>query len=274
MRKPNKEQLHGVLGTVIFHVVVLVIMLLVAMDLPPQQQETGVPVMMGNVAAAAGDAYEYTEVKVAPQPAVESTTTPAPTPKVDEPLITQNDEPSIELPDADNNKEETKNPEKTSEQLEQERLAQEAERKRQEAERVAREANAKIAGAFGKGSTMNNRGDSAEGKSNEGSTDGNETTGVTEGIGGYGAFDLNGRSLGKSGLPRPVYNVQDEGCVVVNITVNPEGRVIEATINRRSNTANPELRRAALDAARKALFNKVATVDNQMGTITYYFKLR
>ena len=31
---------------------------------------------------------------------------------------------------------------------------------------------------------------------------------------------------------------------------------------------------AALKAARKAVFNSVSTVDNQMGTITYYFKLK
>ena len=62
--------------------------------------------------------------------------------------------------------------------------------------------------------------------------------------------------------------------MVVNITVNPEGKVIQTTINSRTNTANAALRRAAMDAARKAVFNGVSTMNNQMGTITYYFKLR
>ena len=93
-------------------------------------------------------------------------------------------------------------------------------------------------------------------------------------MGGYGTFDLGGRSIGEGGLPRPVYNVQDEGRVVVTITVNPAGEVIATAINRQTNTVNPALRKAAEDAARKARFNAVSGVDNQVGTITYYFNLK
>jgi TonB family protein len=85
---------------------------------------------------------------------------------------------------------------------------------------------------------------------------------------------LNGRELGSGGLPRPVYNVQEEGRVVVTITVNPAGQVIHTSINKRTNTANAALRKAAEDAARKARFNAVNGVNNQTGTITYYFKLK
>ena len=163
-------------------------------------------------------------------------------------------------------------PKKTAEQLEAERRAQEAERQRREAEELARVANSRIAGAFGKGTTMQGRGDAATGNGTQGSPQGNSQEGVVSGTGGYGNYDLGGRSLMGS-LPRPSYNVQEEGRVVVTITVNPEGRVIQVTINSRTNTANASLRRAALDAARKAVFNKVSTVNNQQGTITYYFKL-
>ena len=93
-------------------------------------------------------------------------------------------------------------------------------------------------------------------------------------VGGYGTFDLNGRSLGSGGLPMPVYNVQDEGRVVVTITVNPAGQVISTSINKRTNTVNASLRKAAEEAARKARFNQVDGVNNQTGTITYYFKLK
>ena len=94
------------------------------------------------------------------------------------------------------------------------------------------------------------------------------------GTGGFGTFDLNGRSLGPGGLPKPVYNVQDEGRVVVTIVVNPAGQVISTSINKRTNTVNPALRKAAEEAARKARFNTVSGVNNQSGTITYYFKLK
>lgn len=87
-------------------------------------------------------------------------------------------------------------------------------------------------------------------------------------------FNLGGRSIGEGGLPRPVYNVQDEGKVVVTITVNPAGQVIATSINRQTNTVNPALRKAAEDAAKKARFNTVSGLNNQTGTITYYFNLK
>ena len=150
-------------------------------------------------------------------------------------------------------------------------------RKRAEAERLAAERVAQqMASAFGKGFEMGSKGEATE-KADEG-TQGIET-GVAAadkavGVGVQGTFDLNGRSLSGSGLPVPVNTVQDEGRVVVNITVNPAGQVIATSINRRTNTVNPELRKAAEDAARKARFNAIEGVDNQSGTITYYFKLR
>ena len=101
-------------------------------------------------------------------------------------------------------------------------------------------------------------------------TPGNELPGN----GGYGSFDLQGRELGEEGLPRPAYNTQDEGRVVVTITVNPKGEVIGTQINKRTNTNNPLLRKAALDAARKARFNSIDGIENQTGTIIYYFKLK
>ena len=108
----------------------------------------------------------------------------------------------------------------------------------------------RIQGAFGRGS------------STEGS-----------GVGGYGAFDLSGRSL-VGGFPRPSYNVTEEGRVVVDITVNPAGYVIAAGINARTNTRSTDLRNTAMEAARKARFNAIDGTDNQVGTITFYFQLR
>ena len=145
--------------------------------------------------------------------------------------------------------------------------------KKAAAERAAAEAAAKkIAGAFGKGTQMGNKGTGTTGSGLEGSPTGNSSEGKSGGVGGYGTFDLNGRSLGSGGLPMPVYNVQDEGRVVVTITVNPAGQVISTSINKRTNTVNASLRKAAEEAARKARFNQVDRVNNQTGTITYYFK--
>ncbi|MGL5273623.1 MAG: energy transducer TonB, partial [Phocaeicola sp.] len=46
------------------------------------------------------------------------------------------------------------------------------------------------------------------------------------------------------------------------------------SINKRTNTSTEALRKAAEDAARKARFNQVEGVNNQTGTITYYFRLK
>ena len=161
-------------------------------------------------------------------------------------IITQETEETVAIkPKAEpKKKEEVKKPEKTeAEKAEEARklAAAKAERERKEAEEAARK---RVAGAFGKGAQMGSKGDT-EGEGIQGSPTGNAPSGATSGTGGYGSFNLGGRSLGEGGLPRPVYNVQDEGRVVVTITVNPAGHVIATSINRQTNTVNPALRKAA-----------------------------
>ena len=255
----TKNQIQGLVVTIVAHALVVLLLLMVKLSAPLQEEESGIPVMLGNSLLAQGhtESYQYTEVSSVKSdvPNVENAPLTQPQPQVDEPLITQPDEPTVEVP--------------TAEELEA--------RKRAEAERLAAERAAQqMASAFGKGFEMGSKGEATE-KADEG-TQGIET-GVaaadkTVGVGVQGTFDLNGRSLSGSGLPVPVNTVQDEGRVVVNITVNPAGQVIATSINRRTNTVNPELRKAAEDAARKARFNAIEGVDNQSGTITYYFKLR
>ncbi len=92
--------------------------------------------------------------------------------------------------------------------------------------------------------------------------------------GGYGTWDLGGRDM-VGEMPRPSYKgIQDEGRVVVTITVNPKGEVVETHINNRTNTTSKQLRSAAEEAARKTKFNAISGKENQTGTITYYFKLK
>jgi TonB family protein len=90
--------------------------------------------------------------------------------------------------------------------------------------------------------------------------------------GGYGSFNLNGRSVGSGGLPRPSYSGMEEGRIVINITVDPNGNVIKAEIGRGTSIDTPSMRKSALDAARRAKFNKIQGDNNQIGTITYNYK--
>lgn len=292
----KKHRITGIVGTLVLHIILLVLLLLVAISKPKMQEEGGVPVMIGNMEMAQGNAdpYTLTDVDVLDEPQL-PTETIVPDPvipdkPVEQELITQEDEPTVAVPEKKKTKptpktekvkkkttskiEKVKPKEKTEaeKKAEAERLL--AEKKAAEQKAVAEAAAKRIAGAFGKGTQTGNKGTGTTGTGIQGSPTGNSAEGQTSGIGGYGSWDLNGRSLGAGGLPKPVYNVQEEGRVVVTITVNPEGKVIHTSINKRTNTSSAALRKAAEDAARKARFNAVNGVNNQTGTITYYFKLK
>lgn len=256
----TKNQIQGLVVTIVAHALVVLLLLMVKLSAPLQEEESGIPVMLGNSLLAQGhtESYQYTEVSSVKSdvPNVDNAPLTQPQPQVDEPLITQPDEPTVEVP--------------TAEELEA--------RKRAEAERLAAERAAQqMASAFGKGFEMGSKGEATE-KADEG-TQGIET-GVAAadkavGVGAQGAWDLDGRSLLGEGLPHPIVdNVDEEAMIVVTIEVNPAGEVVATRINLRTKSANPKLRKAAEDAAKRARFNKVDGVSNVQGTITYFFKLR
>ena len=279
----KNNRLQGIIGTVVVHLIILLILFVVTLHAATPDEESGVPVMLGSAELSQGDADPYTLTEVDVLDELQPETAPA-DPSVETPseqeMLTQDLEETVAMKpqktpvksktevktSPKKQPEQPKQPTKTPEQI--------AAEKRAAAEKAAaEEAAKKIAGAFGKGSRMGNRGTGTTGSGVQGSPTGNSTTGKSTGVGGVGSWDLNGRSLTGS-LPIPVYNVQDEGRVVVTIVVNPSGRVISTSINKRTNTVSTALRRAAEEAARKARFNVTDGVNNQTGTITYYFKLR
>ena len=240
------------MGALLVHVALLVFLIAVGFIVPAPAAEGGMPVVLGEVPEAGGmDAPSLVEVDVMPEEVA-----PEAPDVTEQEFLTQDVEETVALqPETDVKKKEEEKPEKT------------------EAEKTEEAARKRVVGAFGKGAQMENKGNTS-GEGVQGSPEGNSSAGATTGVGGYGSFSLNGRSIGEGGLPRPVYNVQDEGRVVVTITVNPAGYVIATSINRQTNTVNPALRKAAEDAAKKARFNAVEGVNNQTGTITYYFNLK
>ena len=271
MKKKDNRQIIGIVGTVLVHVAVFLLLFAIYIRKPEDSGESGVPVVLGNVDVSQGmfDPATMTEVDIQPEEAAPSEETPQE--ETSQEVLTQTEEETVAIKP----KQELKPKEKVKkEKTPKPKEKTEAEKRAEQEKTVAEAATQRIAGAFGKGSQMGNKGTGTSGSGIEGSPDGNSSTGKSSGVGGYGTFDLDGRSLGTGGLPRPVYNVQDEGRVVVTITVDPSGRVINTNINKRTNTVNVSLRRAAEDAARKARFNTVSGVNNQMGTITYYFKLK
>jgi len=275
----KRDNLYSILITILFHAAVLALLwFLVIKTVVPDQSEGGVLVNFGNVDEAAGTfepapaetAAEETQPKeTVPQPAVTQPTPPAKAVKED--VITQEDE-SVAI-EAKKKKEELKKKANLEAEQKRKEAAEAAEQKRLADEKLKKEQaiSSKVAGAFGSGKAS--QGSAAKGSGNQGSPFGNSDSGANKGVGGYGSFNLNGRSLG-AGLPRPSYTVQEEGRIVINIVVNPSGNVISAEIGRGTNIDNASMRSSALSAAKRAKFNSISGVNNQSGTITYDYKLK
>lgn len=283
----QKDKIIGLGATIGFHLLIILALIFYTLDLTPMARTAedlgGVPVMFGNVPDAFGDdepfgrgngdtgAEEATSPNVVedPIPMVENTATktkPAVSNTKEAP-VTQNLEETVAIKEAKKKAEEKKQQEADER------------RKKAEADRVAQQEAAKkgqinnqMAGLFGDGTGSGSRGNT-EGTGTQGVPTGNASYGKTSGVGGWGSFDLGGRSLGSGGLIKPNYSVDDYGTVVVDILVNAKGDVVEVTIGKGTNTPNTNLRNEALRAAKRTKFNTVSSVTNQKGTITYKFNL-
>ena len=142
---------------------------------------------------------------------------------------------------------------------------EEARRKAEEEARKRAAAQNLVTGAFGKNSGTGNVANGVQG-----SVNGNNPTGASRGNAGYGDYDLGGRGIVGS-LPKPTFNVNANGKVVVRITVNGNGQVIAAEPTSGTTIANQPVRSAAVEAAKKARFAVKEGAGNVTGTITYYF---
>lgn len=262
--KRNKFDILSFLWTLLLHIAVVGLLLLLHLNKPVVQAESGVPVMLGDMGNLDTD-YDFTEVNSIPAPAPASV--PVPVAPQAEPAITQNIEETVAIESGE--KEKTVTEPEITRQPTPEEIRAEQERK------AAEEAQNLMANAFGRSSSMQTTPvqENADVPGTPGSPQGNSPQGKPTGTGSYGTWDLGGRDmLGE--LPRPAYDIQEEGRVVVTIIVDPEGNVIDTRINNRTNTTNLQLRNAAEQAARKTKFNAIGGENNQTGTITYYFKLK
>jgi hypothetical protein len=88
------------------------------------------------------------------------------------------------------------------------------------------------------------------------------------------SYDLGGR--GSQSLPKPNYDYQGEGRVVVDVSVDRAGKVKQATPGTKGSTTLDEyLLKVAKEAALKARFDPKADAPViQKGKITYIFQLR
>jgi len=289
IRKFPSEKSKGIAGTVIIHLVLLLFLVFVGFSVPPPPEtEEGIEVNFGTDETGSG--------LIEPSPAAiqeETTAVPlASNPEVteDEPLLTQDTEEAPEVkkvdPDAERKKlEKIEADKKRRQELEAERIkkaAEEAERARIAADQQRQTeimnltknalANSKNAGTntLSEGITG--------GTGNQGVVNGSADSQVRGDGGGTGnkgvSYFLEGRGFQK--LPPPKYDYQGEGRVVVDVNVDREGKVIQATPGTKGSTTLDEyLLKVAKDAALEATFEaKPDAPVVQKGTITYNFILK
>ncbi|MCM8873474.1 MAG: energy transducer TonB [Paludibacteraceae bacterium] len=120
-------------------------------------------------------------------------------------------------------------------------------------------ARALAAGAFGGGGT--------------GSTPGNPL-GKCSGTSNGQSWSLSGRDLVGS-IPKPAYIGNQEGVIIITITVDKNGNVIGTAIGKGTTISDKALRNECMAKARKIKFNaNPKLTGNQIGSITYRFKSR
>ena len=173
-------------------------------------------------------------------------------------------------------------------QLEKQRQAEAERKKREEEQQRIAEINSRAQGAFG-GNTNGSGGQGTADNRSQGATFPGGNQGVptgdpnagTYGPGGSGAgnqgagisYDLSGRSAQQ--LPKPNYPGDDEGLVVVKVTVDKNGNVTAAEPGARGTTImDQRFWNEARQAALKAKFNSAENAPAfQQGTISYRFRL-
>lgn len=300
MTSNSGDKNKGLIGTVVFHAVLLTLLFFVGFYTPlPLPGEEGILVNFGDSENGLGleepaPVAEQEEPVAEQQEAVEEAVPPPPKPKPEpkpakEEVVTQDFEKTAAIEAAKKKKEEDRKKQielDKQRKAEQERLRQEAEaRKKQEEEnRKIAEINNRTKGAFGtpggSGGTGTGTGQS-QGVTfpggNQGTPTGDPNAGTYGPGGGTGSrgsgisYSLSGRSA--TSTPKPNYPGREEGTVVVKITVDRNGRVTAAEPGQRGTTTmNPDLHDAAKRAALQAKFNVDENAPAfQTGTITYRF---
>ena len=253
MIKPTKNRRKAIIGTVLFHIGLLLCFIFMGLtyQIPPPPEE-GITINFGYQDFGSGSEQLekiVEEQEITPQEIVNNN-------PVVEDISTQDIE---ETPTT-----------KLKEQLEKPKEVNKIEEKKPEPV-----VNTKALYPGKKQNNSNSQGIS-EGQGDQGSQDGdpnsNAYTGGGTGTNGI-AYQLGGRTIVE--IKKPNYDSQQQGRVVVTIRVDRNGKVISAKPGAKgSTTTNAYLYSKAKEAALKTTFEANATAPEiQRGTIIYNFKL-
>ena len=242
----KKDKGIAIAGTIVAHALAVLVLFLMAFRTPlPLPGEEGVEVDLGMMNQGMGNIQPET-------PAIPQAALPQQQLNNNEDIVSQNDEeaPAIEKPKVTKPKE-TKPVEETKPKSDPRGSFKWNE-------------NSQAGGSEGVTGQPGDQGDP------------NGLAGIKQ-YGGHGGggngpgYDLGGR--GAKSLHRPNNDFTEEGIVVVEIWVNPAGKVTRAEIKQKGTTIiNSEMRQKAIQAALRSTFAADPNApDEQRGTITYTF---
>jgi len=267
-----QKRKYGIIGTLLFHGILIALLIFFGFSTPlPLPEEEGILVNFGTSSTGSGNTEpvesEPARSEAAPQPKAIIRKTP---------VITQDYEEAPAIKEKSSGKKETPetSPKPKPEKKQLKEPVKEEPVKEEKKEVVNTHAlytgKSPAGGKKGEGTTAD--------KGNQGSVtgsenSGNHTEGNSSGTNGI-SFSLAGRN--PLSLPKPAYDYQVEGKVVVEVTVDRLGNVTNAVAGvRGSTTLDENLLNAAKKAALRARFDtKPDAPAYQKGTITYHFMLQ
>ncbi|MDR0833226.1 MAG: energy transducer TonB [Candidatus Symbiothrix sp.] len=301
-KRVTKEQVVGWTGAMLIVLLLFLSLSVIYMHATAPPQEEGVlaifeeleeipePVLQDPLPEVAPLPEQVTDAPAAPKAAAKPAPAPRATnnskpvvapeaPRVDNPTITGTERVPISAKAPARTIHMGKEAPTKEELAERQRLIDEANKAKRDAENQAR-VNAQVANALanGAGNGRSNDPGAGNGTNTEGNGDG-DGDGSREGrtdkrsngvLPGVGSFNLQGRS---ATLQRPAFPGQQEGIIIINITVDPQGNVINAGIRPGTTITNTQMRNSALEAAKKTKFNAIKAGENATGSITYRYKL-
>ncbi len=256
-QKEQKSRIAAIAGTIMFHALLLLALLLLALRTPlPLPSEEGVEVNLGYSDDGMGD--------IQPEvPAMAPSAAPPPSQaKTDDQSVTENNE---EVPAIEKTKKKTEKANPTP-------VTKPTPAVEKPKEPTVNQ-KALYPGKSTKTATGGNQGITGK-PGDQGKENGTPGSPNYEGNGGKGngiSYDLGGR--GVRSLPKPTYNSPEQGRIVVSIKVNRQGQVTYASAGAKGTTISENnLRQQAESAARKTMFAPDADApEEQRGTITYVF---
>ena len=262
----EREKKEGLIGTIVFHVILLIFFLIYGLTYQVPFPETGLTVNFGTTETGSGDN----------QPEAATTPVESEEPPEEEVVEPTEVQPVAETPDVatqDNVEAPSVPKEKTEAEKEAERkAAEEAKKKAQQEEQ--RKKMAAIANKLNNPTKESGGGDGPDDEPGDaGQVDGGPDGGYTGGGHGNGNYSLGDRAALTK--PKPVYECQEEGKVVVDIKVDRNGKVVYASIGKGTTNTAQCLTQKALQAAYKTKWQaKNGAPLEQRGRIIYDFQIR